>query len=79
MSRIVKTRNSDQCAKRWRYALDPSIDRSVWRPQEDEALVTGVAQYGKAWKTISEIYLPTRSTTDIKNRYDTIRRPGDLF
>ncbi|OJD37509.1 myb transcription [Diplodia corticola] len=48
--------------------------RSVWRPEEDDALLLGVTQYGKSWRVISEHFLPTRSTTDIKNRYVTIIR-----
>ena len=30
----VETRNGDQCSKRWKNSLDPSIDRSPWTTQE---------------------------------------------
>ncbi|KAH7053277.1 Homeodomain-like protein [Macrophomina phaseolina] len=69
VARDVGTRNSDQCAKRWNYAVDPSIDRSVWKPVEDAALIFAVSKYGPAWRVISEEYFPRRATTDIKNRY----------
>ncbi|KAH7187749.1 hypothetical protein DER44DRAFT_799379 [Fusarium oxysporum] len=64
----VRTRYADQCAKRWYHSLDPSVDRSVWREDEDQKLLAAMKMYGQQWKVISDNVFPRRSTTDIKNR-----------
>lgn len=58
----------EECAKRWRHALDPNIDHSEWTEDEDKRLVNAVKQFGHNWRSISNKEFPSRSTTDIKNR-----------
>ncbi|KAI9661321.1 MAG: hypothetical protein M1821_009648 [Bathelium mastoideum] len=70
----VGTRNADQCVKRWQHSLDPSVDRSTWKPDEDQQLLDAVAECGRSWTIIAETRFQRRSTTDIKNRYAIIRR-----
>lgn len=35
-----------ECAKRWQHSLDPHLDRSEWKPEEDRLLLEAVRQYG---------------------------------
>jgi len=30
----VRTRNGDQCSKRWNHAIGPGLDHSTWTPEE---------------------------------------------
>lgn len=57
-----------ECAKRWQHSLDPSLDRSEWKPDEYARLQQAVAKYGRSWKVIAEKEFPGRSNTDLKNR-----------
>ncbi len=70
----VTSRSADQCAKRWQQSLDPSLDRSEWRENEDTALLTAVESLGRHWKDIQEQYLPHRSKNCVKNRYSVLTR-----
>lgn len=70
----VSSRSADQCAKRWQQSLDPRLDRSEWRRDEDTALLTAVDSLGRHWKDIQERHLPHRSKNCIKNRYSVLTR-----
>lgn len=70
----VSTRSADQCAKRWQQSLDPRLDRSEWRENEDTALLAAVNRLGRHWKDIQEEYLPHRSKNCVKNRYSVLSR-----
>ncbi|KAF2173925.1 hypothetical protein M409DRAFT_16193 [Zasmidium cellare ATCC 36951] len=74
VAQVVESRSADQCAKRWQHSLDPHLDRSEWKPEEDRLLLEAVRQYGQSWTSISEAKFPRRSKTDIKNRYSIILR-----
>ncbi|KAJ7210753.1 Homeodomain-like protein, partial [Mycena pura] len=65
---MVQTRNGEQCAKRWCDTLDPSIDRTAWSKEQEELLVKGVAEHGKAWTKIVQLYFPRRTGLAAKNR-----------
>ncbi|KAF4574305.1 hypothetical protein EYR40_005976 [Pleurotus pulmonarius] len=67
---MVRTRNNDQCAKRWIDTLNPQIDRSAWSSEEDAQLLRAVDELGKSWKKIVETHFPGRSGLAAKNRYD---------
>ncbi|KAE8370461.1 hypothetical protein BDV27DRAFT_140385 [Aspergillus caelatus] len=74
VSEIVRTRNADQCSKRWRYALNPDVSHSPWTEEQDGALLRLVAEYGHNWSKISTTTFRDRSTVDIKNRYFLLQR-----
>ncbi|KZT61402.1 hypothetical protein CALCODRAFT_408280, partial [Calocera cornea HHB12733] len=66
---MVVTRSGDQCAKRWTDAINPDIDHSSWKPEEDAVLVKAVKKHGRAWAHIVRGYLPHRTGLSAKNRY----------
>lgn len=70
----VLSRSADQCAKRWQQSLDPRLDRSEWREDEDRALLAAVDRLGRHWKDIQEQHLPHRSKNCVKNRYSVLAR-----
>ncbi|KAJ6517489.1 Homeodomain-like protein [Mycena vitilis] len=65
---LVKTRNSDQCAKRWWDTLNPAIDRTAWTAEADETLIQAVNEHGKVWTQIAQMYFPGRTGLAAKNR-----------
>ncbi|KIW93494.1 uncharacterized protein Z519_06099 [Cladophialophora bantiana CBS 173.52] len=73
VAEAVGTRHADQCAKRWTQCLDPSIDHSDWREEEDNRLLAEVTASGRNWKKIAE-YFPGRTKLALKNRYTALRR-----
>ncbi|KAJ7912345.1 Homeodomain-like protein [Mycena leptocephala] len=72
---MVRTRNSDQCSKRWSDTLNPAIDRTAWSAEADDLLLQAVREHGKMWKKIVQMYLPGRTGLAAKNRYNSITRP----
>ncbi|KAE9407336.1 hypothetical protein BT96DRAFT_874658 [Gymnopus androsaceus JB14] len=75
VSTVVISRNNDQCAKRWREILDPSINRGNWLPEEDEQLINGVNKYGSSWSKIARLFTG-RTSLATKNRYYALKRQG---
>ncbi|KIX96226.1 uncharacterized protein Z520_08004 [Fonsecaea multimorphosa CBS 102226] len=73
VAEMVGTRHADQCAKRWTQCLDPSIDHSDWREEEDNRLLAEVAASGRNWRKIAELF-PGRTKLSLKNRYTALRR-----
>ncbi|OAL39286.1 hypothetical protein AYO20_01604 [Fonsecaea nubica] len=73
VAEMVGTRHADQCAKRWTQCLDPSIDHSDWREEEDNRLLAEVAASGRNWRKIAELF-PGRTKLALKNRYTALRR-----
>ncbi|KAJ3711665.1 transcription factor, Myb superfamily [Lentinula guzmanii] len=67
---VVETRNSDQCAKRWKDTLNPSIDRTGWTATEDAKLVEAVNTHGKVWSKIVKTHFPGRTGLAAKNRFE---------
>ncbi|KAL7275698.1 hypothetical protein RUND412_001340 [Rhizina undulata] len=74
VAQVVKTRNGDQCSKRWYDALDPSIDHSPWTPDEDARLLEAIENNGRNWKAIVKAYFPRRTSLSAKNRHSLLIR-----
>ncbi|KAF1913012.1 hypothetical protein BDU57DRAFT_342071 [Ampelomyces quisqualis] len=70
----VESRSADQCAKRWQQSLDPDLDHSEWRDEEDRILIEATQQLGRHWKDIQREHFPGRSKNTIKNRYTVLVR-----
>ncbi|KAL2851872.1 hypothetical protein BJY01DRAFT_244805 [Aspergillus pseudoustus] len=78
VAEMVGSRHPDQCAKRWHHSLDPNVKRGPWAPDEDTVLLDAVQRIGRDWKEIGRELFPSRSTTDIKNRYVILNRRRGL-
>ncbi|KAB5531208.1 hypothetical protein GE09DRAFT_1292000 [Coniochaeta sp. 2T2.1] len=74
VSKVVKTRNADQCAKSWQQVLGPDRNHGPWTPEEDKILRDAIQKYGNNWKQIGLTELPDRSTHDIRNRSVALNR-----
>ncbi|KAH7071912.1 hypothetical protein BKA63DRAFT_59889 [Paraphoma chrysanthemicola] len=74
VANCVESRSADQCAKRWQQSLDPELDRSEWREDEDQILIEATSHLGRHWKDIQREHFPGRSKNCIKNRYTVLVR-----
>ncbi|KAJ1841231.1 hypothetical protein LPJ70_004305, partial [Coemansia sp. RSA 2708] len=69
----IPGRTDDQCAKRWRESLDPEIDRSKWRPEEDRLLLEKYRELGTQWQKIATFF-QGRPGLHCRNRWRKIHR-----
>ncbi|KAG9245450.1 putative Myb transcription factor [Calycina marina] len=70
----IKSRNADQCSKRWNQFLDPELDRSQWTDDENQLLLEACKKKGRQWKEIQVEHFPSRSRNAIKNQYTILSR-----
>ncbi|KAI7880141.1 hypothetical protein K492DRAFT_162879 [Lichtheimia hyalospora FSU 10163] len=74
---MLEGRTDDQCAKRWRESLDPSIDRSEWTTDEDERLLALYQDYGSQWQKIAQ-HFEGRPGLHCRNRWRKLQRMAQL-
>ncbi|KAI8352920.1 hypothetical protein BD560DRAFT_427103 [Blakeslea trispora] len=70
---MLPGRTDDQCAKRWRESLDPSIDRSEWTAMEDRLLLEKYEEYGSQWQKIA-FFFDGRPGLHCRNRWRKLQR-----
>ncbi|EAY16478.1 Myb-like DNA-binding domain containing protein [Trichomonas vaginalis G3] len=73
VANLVPDRNSKQCRERWTAQLDPSLNHNEFTPQEDAVIILQHQANGPYWAKIAA-YLPGRSATAIKNRFNWLSR-----
>lgn len=69
----VPGRTSKQVRERYKRYLQQSVNTEPWSQEEDKILEKYVSEMGPQWVKIVT-YLPGRSSTNLKNRWATIRR-----
>ncbi|KAI9333934.1 Homeodomain-like protein [Zopfochytrium polystomum] len=69
----VPGRTAVQCIARYQEALDPSIRKGKWSPEEDELLRVGMATHGKSWVKIAEM-VPGRTQRQCRTRWLQMRQ-----
>ncbi|KAJ5086897.1 hypothetical protein NUU61_008204 [Penicillium alfredii] len=74
LAQAVGSRNGEQCAKRWRNALNPVLDHGPWADREDRHLLRLVTKHGRNWKLIAEHHVKPRSSLALKNRHALLLR-----
>jgi hypothetical protein len=78
---LVPSRTGRQCRDRWKYFLDPSIDRatghkSKWTADEDSKLKDAVKTHGgKNWGAIAGL-VPSRTKKQCSNRWYHVLDPS---
>ncbi|CAO3596971.1 unnamed protein product [Absidia cylindrospora] len=74
---MLEGRTDDQCAKRWRESLDPSIDRSDWTTEEDARLTTKFKEFGSQWQKIAQFF-DGRPGLHCRNRWRKLQRIAQI-
>jgi hypothetical protein len=61
-------RNPRQCRERWANYINPVLDQSPLRPDEEHLLDDKVAEHGRRWQFIVSFF-PRRGRNTIKNNW----------
>lgn len=73
-SYVGNGRTKSQCSQRWRRVLDPKIDKSNWKREEEIKLIEAVHSYGnKAWTRIAA-EMGNRSDVQCRFRYKFLQK-----
>jgi hypothetical protein len=71
-------RTKSQCYQRWARGLDPSIDKSKWSTEEDNRLISIVAEFGdRCWSKISS-EMGSRCDVQCRYRYKQLMKDGSF-
>jgi len=73
VAKMLPGRTDDQCAKRWRENLDPTISRKPWTKDEDELLMKTYEKIGKRWKDLAS-HFQGRPPVHCRNRVQSLVR-----
>ncbi|KAH9891011.1 hypothetical protein C8Q73DRAFT_763833 [Cubamyces lactineus] len=72
IARHIPGRTDDACSKRYREALDPSLKRDEWTPDEDAKLLEAYSRLGGRWGMIGQEL--NRSGLGCRNRWRMFER-----
>ena len=71
-------RTRAQCSQRWFRGLDPRISKTRWTEEQDERLLTLVAQFGeKRWTSLAK-NVPDRCDVQCRYRYRQLQKEPDF-
>ena len=60
-------KTSQQCKLRWTQYIDPKINQTKWKKEEDDLLIYLEEQYGKKWSKLSK-YFNGRTRYQLRKR-----------
>jgi hypothetical protein len=69
----MRNRNPKQCKERWANYLSPDVCLLPWTDEEDQILLTKVAESGAKWVQL-KAFFPKRSDANLKNRWFILMR-----
>ncbi|KAL6889051.1 hypothetical protein ACP4OV_010077 [Aristida adscensionis] len=64
----IPERNAVQCRLRWKYSLDPAINREPWSEQEELRLIRAHQIYGNKWRNMVK-HFPGRTNHALKEHW----------
>lgn len=73
IQKYMVDRSARQCRERWKYFLNPELNKDDWSIEEDQLLLEKVDEIGPKWSSIAS-YFNSRSDVAIKNRYSKLYR-----
>ena len=77
ISTFLGTRNARQCHDRWKFYINPKLNKTPFTHEEDFLLIHLVMKYGGMWVQISK-HFHNRSDVQIKNRWKSLQKQMNL-
>ena len=74
----MPNRTIRQCRERWQHHLKETVLKSKWSSEEDRLLFVKYQEIGPKWKYM-EKYFPGRTSINIRNRFNCLRRFNILY
>ena len=68
VSSNMPERNIRQCRERWKFYLDPKIDRSPWTLEEDKLIISKYYEFGFKISKVRKFIGKKRTNQQIRNR-----------
>ncbi|XP_033225221.1 snRNA-activating protein complex subunit 4 [Belonocnema kinseyi] len=68
----MENRTKQQIYFRWMYSLAPHLKKGRFTDEEDKLLINAIEKYGPNFKKISALVLPTRTSAQLSDHYNTI-------
>jgi myb proto-oncogene protein len=66
---MLPGRTNGQCRQRWAARLNPTVDRTCWKPEEDAKLTEAVTEHGENnWVAVAEFF-PSRTKVSCRKRW----------
>lgn len=79
ISKSLKNRTARQCRDRWNNYLNPALNKTEWKKEDDELLMKLYNEKGPQWKLFCDI-LNGRSINDVRNRcFKLIRKSKKIL
>ena len=70
---MLVNRNARQCHDRWKFYVNPTLNKEPFTEEEDWLLINLVSKYGGMWVQISK-HFKNRSDVQMKNRWKTLQK-----
>ena len=70
---MLVNRNARQCHDRWKFYINPKINKEPFTKEEDWLLINLVSRYGGMWVQISK-HFKNRSDVQMKNRWKALQK-----
>ncbi|XP_062223556.1 uncharacterized protein LOC133922301 isoform X2 [Phragmites australis] len=75
----IPDRNAHQCLSRWKYILDPAINKEAWSQEEELRLIRAHQIYGNKWRKMVK-HFPGRSNHALKEHWrGSMKRKLDSY
>lgn len=72
-------RTAKQCRERWKLSLDPTINKSMWTPEEDRQLLNFQRELGNSWSQIKDLLGTNRTENSVKLRFKCLKKREEKF
>jgi hypothetical protein len=74
IAKFFSKRTPRQLRERYKFYLDPNLNKNSWSTEEDQVLLQGYRTFGSSWKKISQLWLPNRTIIGTRNRFLQIQK-----
>lgn len=79
VEKCMNGRTAKQCRERWLLNIDPSINKSEWKSEEDRSLLQLQQKFGNKWSKIKDVMGTNRTENAVKLRFNFLNRQEQKY